>query len=30
MLFLDDFDFYTFDSDFNYAKQAMLFVPTNI
>ncbi len=30
MLFLDDFDFYSFESDFNYSKQAMLFVPTDI
>ena len=30
MLFLDDFEFYSFDSDFDYSKQAMLFVPTNI
>lgn len=30
MLFLDDFEFHLFDSDFDYSKQAMLFVPTNI
>ena len=30
MLFLDDFDFHLFDSDFDYSKQSMLFIPTNI
>jgi Rad3-related DNA helicase len=29
-LFLDDFDFHIFDSDFDYSKQSMLFIPTNI
>jgi len=30
LLFLDDFNFYSFDSDFDYKKQAMLFIPTDI
>jgi len=30
VLFLDDFDFHIFDSDFDYSKQSMLFIPTNI
>lgn len=30
LLFLDNFNFYSFDSDFDYEKQAMLFIPTDI
>ena len=30
MLFLDNFDFYSFESDFDYSEQAMMFIPTNI
>jgi ATP-dependent DNA helicase DinG len=30
MLFLDDFDFHIFESDFDYSRQSMLFIPTNI
>ena len=30
ILNLDDFEFYSFESDFDYSKQAMLFIPTNI
>lgn len=30
LLFLDDFNFYSFDSDFDYKRQATLFIPTDI
>lgn len=30
MLYLDNFEFFSFDSDFDYAKQSMLFIPSNI
>jgi Rad3-related DNA helicase len=30
ILNLDDFEFYSFDSDFDYKEQAMLFIPTDI
>lgn len=30
LLFLDDFNFYSFESDFDYKKQATLFIPTDI
>ena len=30
LLFLEDFDFYSFDSDFDYKTQATLFIPTDI
>jgi ATP-dependent DNA helicase DinG len=30
LLFLEDFNFYSFESDFDYKKQATLFIPTDI
>ncbi len=30
LLFLDNFDFYLFESDFDYKKQATLFIPTDL
>jgi Rad3-related DNA helicase len=30
ILNLENFEFYSFDSDFDYKKQAMLFIPTDI